>query len=392
MKQLITTSDDLHNRSIPEARQLADKLAILWRLCTETAVGSSAKVGSTVFDSEVALRLLDVDSKGQFRRVTPYEDELYRTKLIAHHRLRWRSSGFPSFRVTHGLAASLILTDCSGIRGRDIKMPFDAFMIDMPTPRCPISITNVEGNQSPVKFISVHRYQTTDNVNILGSIYKQALGLERNDLHSMNGTISDLLKLADVAIWNLPWWLGVYMLSDDGTELRYNWALPAEDDNLHSMFGNTDTVAEITSADASYGLSVSDQDSYAIAASVRVAINLVLFINSLPVEKKVWERRSSKTVNDQNGHEPSTWVVGREIKIPREMADAAASFSKSGEARNEWKIKSRFVVRGHWRDQPCGPSMSDRKRIWIRPFWKGPVDGPGLVRKYEVGLPGGSSE
>ena len=36
------------------------------------------------------------------------------------------------------------------------------------------------------------------------------------------------------------------------------------------------------------------------------------------------------------------------------------------------KIDVRFLVMGHYRNQAYGKNMSERKRIWIQPFWKGP--------------------
>lgn len=36
----------------------------------------------------------------------------------------------------------------------------------------------------------------------------------------------------------------------------------------------------------------------------------------------------------------------------------------------------RWIVRGHWRWQPCGPGRSQRRRIWVNPFVKGPEDAP----------------
>jgi hypothetical protein len=49
-------------------------------------------------------------------------------------------------------------------------------------------------------------------------------------------------------------------------------------------------------------------------------------------------------------------------------------------------IDVRFVVRGHWRNQAIGERHEQHKRIWIKPFWKGPelaelVSKPYLVRK-----------
>jgi len=43
-----------------------------------------------------------------------------------------------------------------------------------------------------------------------------------------------------------------------------------------------------------------------------------------------------------------------------------------------------FVVRGHRRWQACGPKHSERKLIWINPFWKGPEEGRALLRGYEL--------
>lgn len=43
-----------------------------------------------------------------------------------------------------------------------------------------------------------------------------------------------------------------------------------------------------------------------------------------------------------------------------------------GESVVEWS--HRWVVRGHWRWQACGPGRAERKRIWIAPFVKGPED------------------
>jgi hypothetical protein len=42
------------------------------------------------------------------------------------------------------------------------------------------------------------------------------------------------------------------------------------------------------------------------------------------------------------------------------------------------------VVRGHWRDQPCGPGRAERRRKWIAPFWKGPKEGEKLSHVYEA--------
>lgn len=50
-----------------------------------------------------------------------------------------------------------------------------------------------------------------------------------------------------------------------------------------------------------------------------------------------------------------------------------------GESDREWH--HRWVVRGHWRQQPCGPGKKGVKAIWISPYIKGPDDAPFLMNE-----------
>lgn len=48
-----------------------------------------------------------------------------------------------------------------------------------------------------------------------------------------------------------------------------------------------------------------------------------------------------------------------------------------GNGSREWS--HRWVVRGFWRMQRCGPRGADRKRIWIDAYVKGPADKPLMI-------------
>lgn len=48
------------------------------------------------------------------------------------------------------------------------------------------------------------------------------------------------------------------------------------------------------------------------------------------------------------------------------------------------RYASRFLVRGHWRNQAHGEKLSKRKLIWILPYWKGPDMGQLITRPYVV--------
>lgn len=65
----------------------------------------------------------------------------------------------------------------------------------------------------------------------------------------------------------------------------------------------------------------------------------------------------------------------------RERVDDAPERDPLG--RKHRPYDHRFIVSGHWREQPCGHNRSERRRKWIAPYVKGPADRP-LVLKDTV--------
>jgi len=59
-------------------------------------------------------------------------------------------------------------------------------------------------------------------------------------------------------------------------------------------------------------------------------------------------------------------VIGTEVLLSNEDKEIMKRSASEG-----WKISYSFLVRGHWRNQACGPGMSLRKRKWIEPYVKG---------------------
>ena len=115
--------------------------------------------------------------------------------------------------------------------------------------------------------------------------------------------------------------------------------------------------------------------------SRRVLANTLLYINTnggLPSEKRIG---ADVPVEREHKTEPR-FRVGRPIKLGARLK-AAIREGLSGGA--SWKLDSRFVVRGHWRNQAYGPEHSLRRKQWIEPYWKGPEDvGEALERTFEV--------
>lgn len=42
------------------------------------------------------------------------------------------------------------------------------------------------------------------------------------------------------------------------------------------------------------------------------------------------------------------------------------------------------LVRGHYKRQACGPQLSERRTIWIEPYWRGPDDAPVLGKMHSL--------
>ena len=82
--------------------------------------------------------------------------------------------------------------------------------------------------------------------------------------------------------------------------------------------------------------------------------------------------------------EPQTWTfqLARDVKID---CRAAVRDYVRGLAASSPVVQS--LVRGHWKRQPHGPGGTERKTIFIEPYWRGPEEAPIAVRAHR---PGGS--
>lgn len=69
--------------------------------------------------------------------------------------------------------------------------------------------------------------------------------------------------------------------------------------------------------------------------------------------------------------------LGRRVDI--DCRAALASYL-TGERRDPLAVQ--FLVRGHWRNQACGPALTERKTIWIEPYWKGSEGAPINMRPH----------
>lgn len=89
-------------------------------------------------------------------------------------------------------------------------------------------------------------------------------------------------------------------------------------------------------------------------------------------EKKV--NKSSRR-NRGSGSKTQSPSTVRVINV-RSGGHTGGHTSDSSGSGGERHLSVRFMVRGHWRQQACGPKHGQRKPLFIQPFIKGPDDAP----------------
>jgi hypothetical protein len=257
----------------------------------------------------------------------------------AHWRTRWAAHGLPVFSLTHSLAAALLLTDPPPFKPSELRLPFPAFAITLPPGFVPIR--QPAGSKAPdgqgwCEAIRVHRlvgHTTMRRFDDL--IHVDAVG------HTARG----LYRLKPVA----------ELLNDDVTFLDLG---PDIEPNI-------------------------DADNHAFSIMLRLIRNLAAWVEAHGPGKhegRPHPRGASYSRNAAGFPLPTTYILGREVKLGPELRRLASDIAvgKSDEKgtprelRAAWKLRMRYCVRGHWRNQAHGEGHKDRRMTYIAPHWRGP--------------------
>jgi hypothetical protein len=252
--------------------------------------------------------------------------------------IMWAETGFPSIALTHDFQRSIAVTDFGDARDEPLHMPFPAFVLRLPeTLRgedkatqlfvFPAPLTTTEG----VGFFSERMIVSVSPENALKQTYTQwTRGIPYDAF--LNGQATEMTDVSEAE-------------RRTSEELGY-----APDPDIPRR-------------------------------ARRVLGNTLLYINAsggLPTEKRI----GNDFPVEREHSVAHRYRVGRPIKLGPQLKEAIRIGLSGGQT---WKLVSRFMVRGHWRNQAHGPSMSLRTRKWISPFWKGPETiTEALERAYEV--------
>ena len=299
---------------------------------------------------------------------------------LAHFMLRWPLSGHANFNLSHGLATSLLLTDCSKLPVEDVQWPFPTFLVTLPYPDSLLYITSPKGVLAPVRWLVFHTGRGHgDDVSTRtrqASAYDAVWRRYTKDKDTLRflAELETVRSSADLRKFTV-----VRLLTETGLSAFSRMPWPDEGAAVESWIGGSDI--EFEGGDM-YNLT--DADRQATFAASRLLVNLALYVASQVRRQPELLTQEDPRRQLARRNPLTTHNLGAEIKLPKELRDAAKAFAMRGTNPTAWKLHLRHVVRGHWREQPRGTGRRLRDRIWIQPYWRGPDSVTSAERAYTV--------
>jgi hypothetical protein len=286
--------------------------------------GLDAKIAALGAEASLPYRLF----QGKLSRAVPDgNDEPLFYSSEAPWLLGWARAGYNVFDLSPDFVAAMLLTDPTEIDLPTLKLPFHGMLFMIPD-----------------KFA----------VGADGTSYTKIHVVETDDSRAFDPDASKVEEKRPA--------LAVY--ATDGTRILFTIA-------------PRDELSWTTLEELPDGVEF-DADKEARKTIQRVVFGALAYATA--VDRAITERFPAP--KKKKGPDKQTikhWTIGREIKIDPELVRVA----RGGAREIAFHIKSRFMVRGHYRNQAHGPSRSLRTSKWIAPHWKGPEEGARLVHTYK---------
>ena len=240
--------------------------------------------------------------------------------------LAWARDGYNVFDLSPDFVAAMLLTDPSEIDLPSLKLPFRGMLFMIPSDFA----TGAEGTS----YTKIHVVETDDS-----------------RIFDANGS-KDGKKRPAIVIYATD---GTRLLATVAPRAELSWA-----------------VLEELPDDVTL-----DLDKDARTTIQRIVLGALAYATA--IDRAITERFPAAPKKRRDQPSIAHWTIGRTIKIDPEFVRIA----RSGAREIAFCIKSRFVVRGHYRNQAHGPNRALRTSKWIAMHWKGPEEGARLVHTYK---------
>lgn len=270
-------------------------------------------------DAMRAFALLRLDAPGLWDKLMRIPSNANAVEAICMGAL-WADSGMQSVSLSHKYAAALMATDCEGALRFDVAPPWPTFEVIVPAGLIELG----DGRQAEAVYFN-HMPEAAHVIDAVCAVYRITYVFQGQ---FFSGAYQSLAEL----------------VSDSFVEEYDNQLLRA------------------------------------LSLLRRLALNVMLYITSVEPSASGARARSRVCVKRDSVGRPriTTHCIGQPLKIDcrKEIREYV-----SGSCRGEPKVTT--LVRGHWRNQACGPRHSLRRVTWIEPFYRG--HGPMLIRPVMLG-------
>ena len=281
--------------------------------------------------------------------------------LMVTEEILWAQYGLNTFDLTHSLCASLVLTEPSGELGLP-RLPFPSFVVRVPVGFVPLFYEDGSTVWADHVWVSV-----ADGVPYMPE-----------DLAGKADSLSDLLSWPDRRM-TITASRGLFSDQSAG------WSI------CEQQFVSTRVSLRSLADENCDWKVVGDRHPRLIRqdvprhAALRIVANLCSWMEASGGIHGLKNTVIGRPKGTDGDGKPVHWILGRDVKLERELLDAAKEQSLCNRMTSAvgWRVKSRFVVRGHVRNQACGAGMLERRTIWIAPYWKGPTAGQAWRHVYK---------
>ena len=268
--------------------------------------------------------------------------------------IEWDTVGRKEYVVSQGLSSRLKNTVLKGYPCSSFKLPYDSF------------------------YINLRNYGEFSDVALEGCLVSYFAGKNK---------------------------FGIYIIPRDGVNSKHMIQSLGADLEMYSTLDETLKASfEMVHADLKVGsdelkeLTQHYQEPW--ERLFRYVVNVVLYATMPDAESEYsfydpnYQRSLQKLKKHKKGSKKHTKAkealrkaskagyeyLGGSIRVDRSLEREGSRGSGDGSRT----LTVRSLVSGHWRDQPYGPGMAYRKRIWIEPFWRGPEGVPITQRPHNL--------
>lgn len=271
---------------------------------------------------------------------------------------RWNKFGMPVFQVTKDLLAGLALTDPSNVPVEELQLPFPAFIIDLPDDFWELENDDAVRYSDTLARMNLTKKGESTAISFVTVSTMKSFITDRQDAEE------DLISINSTSKGGISMWD------------RLGWPPEGETIGTWPLLG-------VKNPDERYTWGVVKDQERAIQVCIRqLIINLSLYIQGHGRGERASAIKKGGKKRKKQSKISNTWIIGRNIKVGPEVVSAAKA---AGVARKGWKVKVRSIVRGHFKSQPHGEGRALRKRIFVKPYPRGPKEGIAMPHIYNLG-------